>query len=394
MIIQTLLGVGCLVTIAAGGLANAGGDSGVEQPSADVIVPEITTEQRVVDLAICLDTSGSMDGLIESAKQKLWAIVNELALAEPTPRLRVALLTFGNDGHNAEGGWVRVDAPLTEDLDTISQQLFALTTNGGTELVGRVLQSASKLDWHPSTDALKLIVVAGNESADQDEKVPFRSMCKSIITDGIMINSIYCGPEADDIAPAWREVALLADGQFASIDQNQGTVVIATPFDEQLSVLSASLNTTYLPYGEAGQERWANQQLQDDNAKSLNDAACAQRAATKASAVYSCGTWDLVDGCANGQIVLADIKVEDLPENMREMTIEERQAYLDETGAKRAGIQEQIAALAKDRDAYVAEEMKRLALDTSKSFDNAVRQAVRDQAAAKGFSFRSDDTSE
>ena len=120
-------------------------------------------EPRMVELAICLDTSGSMDGLIGAAKQKLWAIVNDLALAEPTPALEVALLTFGNDGHDAEAGWVAVQTPFTSDLDLVSQRLFELTTNGGSEYVGRVLQAAHGLTWSPSDDTLKLVIVAGNE---------------------------------------------------------------------------------------------------------------------------------------------------------------------------------------------------------------------------------------
>ncbi len=123
-------------------------------------------KQRVVELALCLDTSGSMSGLIDSARQKLWAIVNEIGRAEPAPVLRVALLTFGNNGHEPSDGWVRIESPFTSDLDLISQRLFALTTNGGTEYVGRVHQSAGRLDWSPADDVLKLIVVAGNESAD------------------------------------------------------------------------------------------------------------------------------------------------------------------------------------------------------------------------------------
>ncbi len=70
-------------------------------------------EPRLIQVAICLDTSGSMDGLIDAARQKLWAIVNDLALAKPTPRLEVALLTYGNDGHKEADGWVAVQSPLT-----------------------------------------------------------------------------------------------------------------------------------------------------------------------------------------------------------------------------------------------------------------------------------------
>ncbi|MCA8979867.1 MAG: VWA domain-containing protein, partial [Planctomycetes bacterium] len=202
-------------------------------------------QSRVIDLAICLDTSGSMDGLIDSAKQRLWSIVNDLALAEPAPELRVALLTYGNDGHDAENGWVRVDSELTGDLDLISQQLFALQTNGGTELVGRVLSVATgKLNWSQDPYALKLAVVAGNESADQDSVVSFRDACAAAIKNGIMVNSIYCGNPADAEAPLWKEVSMRADGHFATIDHQNGTLAIDTPFDEQLVALTGSVNPT------------------------------------------------------------------------------------------------------------------------------------------------------
>lgn len=341
---------------------------------------------KVVDLAICLDTSGSMSGLINAARQNIWTIVNDLALAKPTPQLRIALLTFGNNDHDKAAGWVAVQTPLTDDLDLVSQKLFALSTNGGDEYVGRVLQaSLDQLAWSPDPGALKLIVVAGNEGADQDQEVDFRAMCRRAIGDGIMVNSIYCGSPADQLAPVWREVATLADGQFASIDQDNGTVVIETPFDVKLTELSAGLNETYLPYGPKGQWGVANQCEQDKNASGLNVAASAQRAMTKASSNYACSSWDLVDASKGEDFKLATVKVEDLPEAMRTMTPEQQVEHIAVMAAKRGEIQQQIADLTAKRDTFAREEMKKRALDTSKSFDFAMRQSIRAQAASKGF---------
>ena len=84
-----------------------------------------------VDLVIALDVSGSMSGLIESAKQRLWDIVNELGSAEPRPRLRVAIVTFGNPSYGAHTGYVRIDQPFTTDLDQTNKTLFSFQTNGG-----------------------------------------------------------------------------------------------------------------------------------------------------------------------------------------------------------------------------------------------------------------------
>lgn len=345
--------------------------------------------RRTVELAICLDTSGSMDGLIEAAKLKLWDIVNDLALATPTPRLRVALLTFGNDGHLAEDGWVRVDSPLTEDLDEISRQLFALRTNGGTEYVGRVLREAGEqLEWTPSDSTLKLVVVAGNESADQDQTFRYADVCKGLISRGIMVNAIYCGNPADEIAPAWREVALLADGHYAAIDHNNGNIVIASPFDDKLAELSSTINRTYLAYGEKGAWGATNQAQQDANAQTLSSAVVAARCQSKGSALYSNEHWDLVDACRSAAFKLADVKDEDLPESMRGKTLEQKQAIVADMAAQREAIQKEIADFSARRQAYVNEELKKHQSEEDRSFDTALRKAIRAQAMSKGFEFK------
>jgi hypothetical protein len=327
-----------------------------------------------------------MDGLINAARQHLWTIVNDLALAKPAPRLRVALLTFGNDGHQKEMGWVRIDTPFTEDLDLVSQKLFALTTNGGTEYVGRVLRaSLDQLAWSSSAK-LKLILVAGNEAADQDPAISFRAMAKRAIESGIAVNSIYCGNPADALAPVWREIATLADGQFACIDQDHGTVAITTPFDAELTALGTKINGTYLPYGTRGRDGASNQVWQDANAASLNGAAAAQRAATKCSSLYTCG-WDLVDACRDPAFELESVKVEELPAGMRGMTADQRRKHVSEMLKKREEIQKQVGELGVKRDAFVAEEMKKRAIDSSRSFDHAIRSAIRSQAEARGIGF-------
>ncbi|MFQ5654134.1 MAG: VWA domain-containing protein [Planctomycetota bacterium] len=345
-----------------------------------------------VEIVICLDTSGSMNGLIDAARQKLWAIVNDLALAEPAPKLRVALLTYGNNGHEEENGWVKLETPFTDDLDLISERLFALTTNGGTELVGRVLKaSLDRLDWSPGERALKLILVAGNESADQDRVIPYRDTCRAAIARGIIVNPIYCGRPADGIAPGWREIATLSDGHFAAIDQNEGTVVISTPFDEPLAALSAALNDTYIPLGRAGELGAANQVRQDENAEGLNRAAASQRGATKASRNYIC-SWDLIDALEKGSVKLEDVKEEDLPEELRAMELEELAGHVDKMKGQRAVLRKEISELSSRRESYVKEEMAKQALPAQNGFDHAVRAAIRAQAGAKGYRFGEEDT--
>ncbi len=344
-------------------------------------------EPRVIDLAICLDTSGSMNGLLDAARTKIWSIVNDLALAKPLPRLRVAFLTYGNNGHTAESGWVKVHSDLTEDLDLISQEMFAQTTNGGDEYVGRVLQRAMEgLQWGDRKDALRLVIVAGNESAEQDPTVNFRDICRKLIGKGIMVNSIYCGPAADNLAPAWKEVATLADGHFASIDQDRGTVTVSTPFDAKLADLSASLNRTYVPFGAEGDAGWERQTAQDEKAREAAPAAAADRAACKVGRLYQCN-WCLVDVTREGRVKLADVKKEDLPEALRGKSLEEIQAHLDAKYEERCRIQADIAGLQKERALFIEAELAKTAKSDDKAFDRAVRDAIRAQATKKGYAF-------
>lgn len=353
-------------------------------PVPATLVP-IAGKTRPVDLALCLDISGSMEGLINQARQNLWAVVNELATLKPTPTLRVALLTFGCSAHDAEKGWVKVETDFTTDLDLVSQKLFALTTNGGEEYVARVVQTALReLQWSADKQALQLLFVAGNEAATQDPQVPTADAAKAAIARGIVVNTIYCGNPTDELAPAWREVAKLADGQFAAIQQDDA-VVIVTPFDQQLGELSVAMNPTYVLYG---QQRlvWAeNQSAQDSNAVSLNLAAAAQRCQTKASGLYHNPQWDLVDAVKDPKFDLAAVKKEDLPEALRTLSLDALKAHIEVNAKKRGELKAKVDELGQQRDAFVQQELAKLGKDGGQRFEQAVLESVRQQAKARGF---------
>jgi len=384
-----ILSIATLIAVCAGAALRTEAISATKK--ADVSAQTLAAREggRLIQIAICLDTSGSMDGLIESAKQKLWAVVNDLGQAEPTPKLEVALLTYGNDSHVPENGWVKVDSPFTVDLDDISERLFALTTNGGSEYVARVLHKSESLQWDPSEAVLKIAVVAGNESANQDPQFSNVEICSEFESRGILINSIYCGPSEDTVAPSWRDVAVMASGTFATIDHNDGLVVVESPFDKQLAVLSTRLNETYIPTGSQGESKAANQMLQDSNAASLGVAAEAARSCTKASKLYSCSSWDLVDAVESGKIKLEEVEDKDLPADLRGLPTSEKAEFVEAKRVMRKSIQSDIVDLGKKRDQFIRDEISRQGLDESRSFDAALRGAIRKQAETKGFVFPS-----
>ncbi len=149
-----------------------------------VVVPVPPTATKI-KIALLLDTSGSMDGLIEQAKSQLWKIVNELNKAKSqdgTPAsLFISLYEYGNDGISSKVHYVRKIVGLTNDLDKISEKLFELTTNGGSEYCGRVIEaSLDQLEWGQDESDLKMIFIAGNEPFNQDP-----------VTGGDMLGGIY-----------------------------------------------------------------------------------------------------------------------------------------------------------------------------------------------------------
>ena len=292
-----------------------------------------------IDLVLCLDTSGSMDGLIESAKLRLWDIVNELAKVKPVPNLRVGLYSYGNNGHKPEAGWVRKELNLTTDLDDVYAKLNALKTNGGTELVARVSRDALRdQPWSRQANALKIVFVCGNEQVDQDKQVNLKDVAEQARKAGIIINTIYCGPDSDSIAPGWRTFALQCNGSYANIDQDRARAqqVIATPFDKPLLELNSKLNQTYVAYGAAGAEKLSMQKAQDSAARQatapgMAPAAALARVESKANSLYRNNAWDLVDRMKEDKSFdILKLKPDELPEELKKLKPEERLEYLKE----------------------------------------------------------------
>jgi len=350
--------------------------------SADPYYPE--RPWQAIDLAIILDTSDSMENLIEAARLSLWDIVNELNRAEPKPELRVAVLAYGNREYDRKSGWVQVETDFTTDLDSVSERLFELTTDGGTEYVSRALETAvEKLSWVTSHDALKFIFVAGNEPANQDPEVDYRDAGALAADQGISVTAIFCGNPNQDQAQTWKELALQSEGRFAAIDNRSAAVRVQTPYDDDLARLSEKLTKTFIPLGEAGRSRQQNLERQDANAARLSPAAAASRARTKADPSYSAG-WDLISVLDGGK-ALSEIDEQDLPEELRRMSVDEREIYVSEQRALRAQLQREIADLSAERRRSIIEQVEAKGIDTSNTFDTAVREAIRSEAEVRGY---------
>ena len=340
---------------------------------------------QTIMIALLLDTSNSMDGLIDQAKSQLWKIVNEVAAAKSgdgkQPNIKIALYEYGNDGLSSDEGFIRQVSPLTEDLDVISEKLFSLTTNGGNEFCGQVIKSAlNQLAWSASNADLKMIFIAGNEPFTLGS-VSYELACGEAKEKGVVVNTIYCGDVNEGIALSWKRGADLTGGTFMSIEQNSKTVYVPTPYDDQIAELNDKLNATYVYYGASGEYRKDQQILQDKNAASYGLANIAERSFCKSSHAYKNSSWDLVDAAKDNEKVIAEIKSDELPTEMRIMSIEQRKEYIKQKSEERTKIQVEIQSLNKKRLEYISKNTPQSSKD--KMLDASMMKAIREQGSTK-----------
>jgi hypothetical protein len=356
-------------------------------PLANQNADKNPASENTIQLALLLDTSNSMDGLIDQAKSQLWKIVNELATNKKNGQavdLNVALYEYGKDDIPLQEGHLRNIVPFTKDLDKISEELFNLKTNGGDEFCGKVILNAvDNLQWKKSNDDLKIIFIAGNEPFTQGD-VDYKDACKKAISKGIIINTIFCGNYDEGVQTSWKDGADISDGKYMNIDQNAQLVHIEAPQDVEIIKLGQELNNTYVAYGQGGTENKARQEAQDANAASVSGAVMVQRSVTKSNAQYNNAGWDLVDAEKEGKVKVDELKEEELPKEMQKMTTTERKEYLDKMAKEREALQNKINKLNDERNKYVAQKM--LENKNENTLDAVMIKAIQEQAKKKNFS--------
>ena len=351
----------------------------------------------LIQIAILLDTSNSMDGLIDQAKAQLWMIVNRFAKAQREglePNFQIALFEYGNTALPAEEGYIRQVVSFTNDLDKVSAGLFALKTNGGDEYCGQVINEAlSRLSWSEKANDFKAVYIAGNEPFTQGD-VDYVGVCERARGKGVLINTIHCGKHEAGVSGMWQHGAQLAGGSYMTINQDRSLVHEAAPQDEALARLNTELNGTYLHYGTKGAELKEQQrELDDANTKLSNDAG-AQRAVTKAGKYYSNAHWDLIDASKKEDFDLAKIPDEQLPEEMRKMTLEEKRAHIKKMAEERKAIQDKINKLAVERAEHIAEQRKDAAEEEGETLGEAINNTIDKQLEAQGYEVKEEQVPE
>ncbi|WP_066757437.1 rhodanese-like domain-containing protein [Crocinitomix algicola] len=351
------------------------------------VAPPTNQNANDIKIALLLDTSGSMSGLIEQAKSQLWRIVNQLAQAKKNNNyadVEIALYEYGNSGLSRNQQYVRKIVDLTKNLDEISKELFALTTQGGDEFCGEVIQrSMDELEWTNDLESLQLIFIAGNESFAQGE-TSYKLACQNATTKNIIINTIFCGNYDDGISIQWKNGADITEGFYSSISMNQTTTFVKTPYDEQIEALNQRLNDTYLAFGKNKNYYIQNQIEQDKNSKKYGSSNLVERTISKSSHLYDNSNWDLVDAQKKGELIINSIDNKDLPEEMQTLNEKEKIAYIAQKESERNAIQSQIKKLTLQRTTYLTNNTES---NAKNGLDQSMLKAIIEQAKRKGFTF-------
>lgn len=345
-----------------------------------------TNETPKIQVALLLDTSNSMDGLIDQARAQLWDIVNELSLAKcygKAPTLSIALYEYGNSNLSQYDGYTRKILEFTQDLDDVSKALFSLTTNGGSEYCGTVVQTAvTNLEWENEDETLKLIFIAGNEPYTQGQ-INYVDASQNAKEHDITVNTMFCGSYNHGVSSYWRDGALLTGGDYMAIDHNKAIVDVASPYDNAILKLNTKLNNTYIPYGAKGLEKAEVQISQDDNAMSYNESSAIKRAVSKSSHLYTNKSWDLVDAVNENEVTLSKLNTAQLPKALAGKSTAEIEAYIVLKTKERKQLQEKIQQLNTKRKNYIAKETT--TLNKANNLQSAMLAAIKKQAEAKHF---------
>ena len=342
-----------------------------------------------LEMVFVLDTTGSMGGLLEGAKQRIWGIVNEV-MQESHTSVRIGLVAYRDRGDE----YVTQVLPLTSDLDKVYTTLMDYQATGGgdeEEDVRTALSEAVyKVNWSPSNpDLAKVLFLVGDAPPHND----YANTADTLITAesaaglGMIVNTIQCG-SLGVTTRVWKAIAQSGNGQYFAVADDGGVQTISTPYDDEMANLATKLGSTFLSYGfgEGTTGRVMRAEVAEQAAdtetriSSAMSEAKAERALNKAvNAEAYVG--DLLQSLENGSVKLEDIKPAELPEELQSMDPAQRGAEIEKRLAERRTIRARIIDLSKQRKTYLDAELSKTG--KADGFDDVVAKTVKEQIARK-----------
>jgi uncharacterized protein YegL len=388
-----------LFTFTAGGIAlypAVNNMAAVNQPVVQIgpqpILAPATLQHPRVEVVFALDTTGSMGGLIDAAKEKIWSIASTMAQAQPAPEIRMGLVAYRDLGDD----YVTQVTDLSADLDSVYAALMDYRAEGGgdgPESVNQALDDAvNRMTWSDDQKTYKVVFLVGDAPPHMDYQndVKYPQTLTLAKIKGIVVNTILAG-NSNDTARVWQQIAQAGAGHFAQVAQSGDAVAIATPYDDRLARLSAQLDETRLYYGT--REEQVKHRAKEAATKKLHEeASVASRArratfnASKSGKSNLLGDGELVEDVTSGRVELDSLAPETLPSPLQTLSPQEQKAVISKKAKRRAELQKEIKALAEQRARFLSEKVEANG-GASASLDHKLYDAIREQAESKGLSY-------
>lgn len=345
-----------------------------------------------IDVVFALDTTGSMSGLIQAAKEKIWSIASSMAQAKPAPEIRIGLVAYRDRGD----AYVTRIVDLSSDLDSMYATLMDFQAAGGgdsPESVNQALADAvNNMSWSADPRTYKVVFLVGDAPPHMDyaNDVKYPQTLALARQKGIVVNAIQCG-NVMQTRQNWQQIAELGSGDYFQVNQSGSAVAVTTPYDKKLAALSRELDKTRMVYGSKEQKAaFARKQAATEKLHaSASEESQARRAtfnASKSGKTNLLGKQDLVDAVSSGRVELKDIEKSALPAAVAALTPAEQETLIKDKADKRKALQEKISKLAKERDAFIRKKVEETG-GAKGSLDDRLYGAVREQAAKKGLHF-------
>lgn len=344
-------------------------------------------QQNKMQIVFAIDVTGSMGGLIQAAKDKIWSIANSLKQGNPNIDLEIGLVAYKDRGDN----FVTKIVGLNSDIDAVFAEINSLSANGGgddPESVNQALNDAvTKMSWGHAPNDIRTIFLVGDCPPHMDYKrdTPYQKTCETALQKDIVINTIQMGQHRGT-EPVWREIAALTHGEYNSTDMNVNQVVIATPYDDLIKQKSIELEQSKVFYGNANKVAEEKKVVQDKikSTSTMTSESAARRADYLTNSVASddyYGSSEIINEIKEGNIAIEDISYDELPEEIKVLEEDERTQKLEEMVQERVEAEDELDELIRQRDSYVTTNTSVEVVETS--LTNKVIQSVKKQAKKK-----------
>lgn len=208
-----------------------------------------TVKRPHLDIAFCIDTTGSMQNEIDNVKSKVKGLVAKLATGKPAPVVRVGLVAFRDRGDE----YVTKAYPFSDDIDKVVKDISDLQADGGgdsPEALNQGLHAAlNELKWDENKKTAKLLFLIGDAGPKHyPGDYNWETESKQAIARGIQINTIACeglqGFSQKDGVDVFQKIAKLTDGAYESLAYRQQIVNSAGKTETMVSSMGATYSVS------------------------------------------------------------------------------------------------------------------------------------------------------